>query len=283
VVFLAFIEMLKYLILGIVQGITEVLPISSSGHVEIAKYLLNVNFVDSIIFLIIVNTGSLVAFLLIYHKRIWRIIIGFFVYIFNKSKRMDTKDNFVYGLKLIIATIPAALLGFFAEEYIENFMLQHALLLVSIGLLFTSSVLFFVTRLEPFTSNRQKLSWVDIILMGFAQSFALVPGISRAGMTSATGLKRGASVHATLDFSFIMYIPVSIGSIILLFLKIMNGETTSFNFGDTHLYILAFFGALFATLIAYKFIYNIFKSGKIKFFSYYCFGASFFALILYIL
>ncbi|MFP4478403.1 MAG: undecaprenyl-diphosphate phosphatase [Candidatus Izemoplasmatales bacterium] len=275
--------MLKYLILGIVQGITEVLPISSSGHVEIAKYLLDVNFVDSIIFLIIVNTGSLVTFLLIYRKRLWRIIVDFIVYIFDKTKRNEARDNYIYGLKIIIATIPAALIGFFVSDSIDEFMVQHALLLVSIGLLFTSSVLYYVTRLEPFTSNRQRLTYTDIILMGFAQSVALIPGISRAGMTSATALKRGASVHATLDFSFIMYIPVSIGSVILLVLKIMSSETTSFELADMHLYILAFFGALFATYVAYKLIYNIFRSGKIKYFSYYCFGASFFALILYIL
>jgi len=283
VVLLAFIEMLKYLILGIVQGITEVLPISSSGHVEIAKYLLSVDFVDSIIFLIIVNTGSLVTFLLIYRKRIWRIVIDFFLYIFNKAKRKEARENYIYGLKIIIATIPAAFIGFFIGDTIDEFMVEHALLLVSIGLLFTASVLYFVTRLEPFTSNRQKLTWTDIILMGFAQSIALVPGISRAGMTSATALKRGASVHSTLDFSFIMYIPVSVGSIILLVMDIIQGETTSFKFGDMHLYILAFFGALVATYIAYKLIYNIFRSGKIKYFSFYCLGASLFALILYIL
>ncbi|QWC00109.1 UDP pyrophosphate phosphatase [Mycoplasmatota bacterium] len=280
---MAIIEALKYLILGIVQGVTEVLPISSSGHVEITKHILSVDFVDSIIFLIIVNTGSLFTFLLIYYKKILRIVVDFFVYIFNKDKRESSKKNFIYALKIVLATIPAGLIGLILNDQIEDMMLNHALLIVSIGLLLTSTVLFLVTREEPFNSKRNHLSWLDVGLMGLAQSVALIPGVSRSGMTSSTALKRGASINATLDFSFIMYIPVSFGSLILLVVKVLNGESTSFDLGHTHYYLLAFFGALIATYIAYKLIFNIFRSGKLKYFSYYCLGASLFALVLYVL
>ena len=264
-VYLGFVEALKYLILGIVQGVTEVLPISSSGHVEIAKYLLSIDFVNNILFLIIVNTGSLVTFIFIYRKRLLRLFTSFFVYIFNKAKRLEAKEDFIYVLKIIVAIIPAGIVG------------------ILIGLLLTATVLYCITRSEPFNSKKYKLTWTDIILMGFAQSVALIPGVSRSGMTSSTALKRGSNVDAALDFSFIMYIPVSIGSILLMLIDIVRGEKVAFENNQVSLYLLAFLGAMVATYIAYKLIYSIFKSGKIKYFSYYCFGASAFALLLYIL
>ena len=282
-VYLGFVEALKYLILGIVQGVTEVLPISSSGHVEIAKYLLSIDFVNNILFLIIVNTGSLVTFIFIYRKRLLRLFTSFFVYIFNKAKRLEAKEDFIYVLKIIVAIIPAGIVGILFEEQINHILNIHALLLVGIGLLLTATVLYCITRSEPFNSKKYKLTWTDIILMGFAQSVALIPGVSRSGMTSSTALKRGSNVDAALDFSFIMYIPVSIGSILLMLIDIVRGEKVAFVNNQVSLYLLAFFGAMVATFIAYKLIYSIFKSGKINYFSYYCFGASAFALLLYIL
>lgn len=280
---LAFIEALKYLFLGIVQGVTEVLPISSSGHVEISRYILKIDFADNILFLIIVNTGSLFTFIFLYRERLLRLITSFFVYIFNKAKRDSVKSDFVYILKIIVAIIPAGLVGLILEDTINDILSTHGLLLVGIGLLLTATVLYYITREEPFDSKRKNLSWTDIVLMGLAQSVALIPGVSRSGMTSSAALKRGNSVESALDFSFIIYIPVSIGSILLMFIDIFRGEKVVYENNQIFLYLLAFLGAMIATYIAYKLIFNIFKSGKIKYFSYYCFGASAFAILLYIL
>ncbi|MFO7968652.1 MAG: undecaprenyl-diphosphate phosphatase [Bacillota bacterium] len=276
-------ESIKYLILGIVQGLTEVLPISSSGHVEIFKYLLKVDIYESITFLIIVNTGSLVTFVFIYSKKIGQLIKGFCIYIFNKDNRDKYKAEFIYTLKIIIATIPAGVVGLLFEEKIDAFMLDYALLVVGIGLLLTATVLYYVTSLEPFKKGKTQISWYDSIFIGLAQSVALIPGVSRSGMTSSTALKRGNSISSALDFAFIMYIPISFASIILMVYKILAKETTSFELSNIHNYFFAFLGAMIATYFAYKLIFNIFRSGKLRYFSYYCFGASLFALILFVL
>ncbi|MCF7924737.1 MAG: UDP pyrophosphate phosphatase [Candidatus Izimaplasma sp.] len=277
------IESIKYLILGIVQGITEVLPISSSGHVEIVKYLLKVEVYESIIFLIIVNTGSLLTFVIIYFNKLVALFKGFFIYIFNKEKRETYKSEFIYMLKILVATIPAGIVGLLFEEKIDAFMVDYGLLLVAIGLLLTATVLFYITEKEPFKSGKSHLSWFDTIFIGLAQSVALIPGVSRSGMTSTAAIKRGANINTALDFAFIIYIPISFASIILMVYKIITKNTTSFELGNTHNYFFAFIGAMIATYIAYRLIFNIFKSGKLRYFSYYCFGASFFALILFII
>jgi len=273
---------IKYLLLGIIQGITEVLPISSSGHVEIFKRIMSVDFTDSIIFLILVNTGSLITFIIIYWKILLRLIKGFLVYIFKKSLRKTYEEEFFFMSKILIATIPAGLIGFLFEDTINRALLTHGLLLVSIGLLLTATVLFYITRFEPFRTKKDQIGWLDALLMGIGQSIALLPGVSRSGMTSSTALRRGRSIDTALNFSFIMYIPVSLGSTLLMFYDIIEGEATSFQSNDMFFYVLAFLGAMVATYIAYKLIFNIFRSGQLKYFSYYCFGASVFALLLYI-
>lgn len=284
VVVLTFIRIIKYFILGIIQGVTEVLPISSSGHVEIAKNLMAIDFCDGIIFLIIVNTGSLLVFLMIYFKRLVHLTKSFFLFIFKKEKREDNRENFIYLMKIILATIPAGLIGLLLEKTIDNFMVDYALLMVGIGLLLTATVLFYITRFEPFTSKNNHISWKDAALIGLAQSVALIPGVSRSGMTTSTAIKRGTSIDSALDFSFIMYIPISLASLTLLVVKLMNGQTSIMSEGNStiFLYIFAFVGAFVATYIAYKLIFSIFRSGKLKYFSYYCFAASLLAIILFI-
>jgi undecaprenyl-diphosphatase len=279
---MSFIEILRYIILGIVQGISEVLPISSSGHVEISKVLLDVDLKDSLMFLIIVNTGSLVTFLVLYFKVLLRIIKGFFVYIFKKELREKYKPDFIFALKIVVASIPAAIVGLLFNDIINQVLSTHAMLLVGVGLLLTATVLFCIIKKEPFDSKDNDLSWLDVSLMGLAQSVALIPGVSRSGMTSSTALRRGKSIHTALDFSFIMYIPVSIGSTLLMVIDFIKEDYIIYS-NQIILYILSFFAALVATYIAYKLIFSIFKSGKLKYFSYYCFGASAFALLIYIL
>jgi len=268
--------------LGIVQGFTEVLPISSSGHVEIVKTLIDIECVDNVLFLIIVNTGSLITFIFIYRKRLIDIIVSFFMYIFIPARRTEHRKGFIYTLKILVATIPAVIVGFLFEDMIDSILDSHGLLLVGIGLLLTATVLFYITSREPFNSKDHDVNWTDSLLIGIAQSVALIPGVSRSGMTSSAALRRGRSIQTALDFSFIMYIPVSIGSIMLMIIQLISGEETLGNDIPTLMFIIAFMGAMVATYIAYRLIFNIFKSGKLRYFSYYCFGASAFALLLYI-
>ncbi|MFW5793920.1 MAG: undecaprenyl-diphosphate phosphatase [Bacillota bacterium] len=276
-------ESIKYFLLGVIQGITEVLPISSSGHVEIFKYLLKVDMLESIIFLILVNTGSLVTFVFIYYKKLGQLIKGFFIYVFSKDNRIKYKAEFIYFLKIIVASIPAGIVGLLFGDAIDAFMIDYALLVVGVGLLLTATILYYITSEEPFKKGKTKITWYDSLFIGLAQSVALFPGVSRSGITSSTALKRGNSIDSALDFVFIIYIPISFASILLMVYKIIAKKTTSFEIGNIHNYFFAFIGAMVATYFAYKLIFNIFKSGKLRYFSYYCFGASLFALILFII
>lgn len=280
---MSFIEAIKYLVLGVIQGVTEVLPISSSGHVEITKYLLSVDFSHNLIFLIFVNTGSLLTFILIYYKKIWRLLKGFFVYIFSKKHRETHKSEFIMTMKLIIASVPAAIVGILFNDSINHLLTNYGLIIVAIGLLITATTLYYITSFEPFSRGKGHIKWWDTLFMGIAQALALIPGVSRSGMTSSAALRRGVSVDAALDFSFLMYIPVSFGSTLLVVFGMIDGGKTGFVSSDLVYYVLAFGGAVLATYAAYKLIFSIFKSGKLRNFSYYCLAISALALVLYVM
>ncbi len=276
------IEAIKYLILGIIQGITEVLPISSSGHVEIAKTLFQMDVDEGLLFLILVNTGSLIAFFVVFFRDIINIIDDVFTYIFSKNEREESKDGFTTFIKLVIASIPAAIVGLLFNDKIDALMLKYNVLLSGIGLLITATLLL-ITSQGKIKRGYTLISYTDAILLGLAQAVALVPGISRSGSTTSTALKRGVGVDSALRFSFLMYIPVSVGSMLLYVLKIAD-EGMGLPSNEYLIYYgLAFVGAMIATYIAFKFIFNIFKSGKLKYFSYYCFAAGIFSIVLYLI
>jgi undecaprenyl-diphosphatase len=265
------IEAIKYFFLGIVQGITEVLPVSSSGHTEIVKALFNMNFGTQkpTLFLILLNTGSLVTFIIIYFKRLVRLIVDFVIYIFKKDRRTETKANFIYFSKILVGTIPAGIVGILFRKTLDNWLSEYGLLLVGIGLLFTSTVLIAVSQ-RPFHNKSYEFSWTDTILIGVAQSVAIVPGVSRSGMTTSMALHRDAGVDSALNFSFLLYIPVSIASLLLLIYEGFKnglGVPGSSYYGY---YLLAFIGAVIFTYVAYRLIFSIFRSGKLKYFGYYC-------------
>ena len=276
------IEAIKYLLLGIIQGVTEVLPVSSSGHVEIAKALFKMDIDEGLLFLILVNTGSLIAFIIVFFQDILNIFEDVITYLFKPSQREDSKQGFTTLIKLVIASIPAAVVGILFNDKIDELMLKYNVLLSGVGLLFTATILL-ITSQGKIKRGYTHISYIDAILLGIAQGVALIPGISRSGSTTSTALKRGIGIDSALRFSFLMYIPVSVGSMLLYILKISD-EGIGLPSNDYIVYYgLAFIGAIIATYIAFKFIFNIFKSGKLKYFSYYCFGLGIFSIVLYII
>jgi len=275
------IEFLKHIFLGIVQGITEVLPISSSGHVELVKALIGLESDDNIIFLILLNTGSLATFIIIYFKRLLELSKSFFVYIFKKSKRKDNYVNLIYLLKVLIACIPAGIFGLFFKQIFEESLANYAILVSGIGLLITATVIYYVSA-DNFSEAETNISWTDTLFIGLAQAFAIVPGISRSGMTTSTALKRGNGISSALNFSFLMYIFISIATTGLLVVELIQ-EGSSISGVQYTYYLFAFLAAMIATYIAYKLIFNIFKSGKLRYFSYYCFAVGLLAILLFII
>lgn len=283
-------EAIKYLLLGLIQGITEVLPVSSSGHVEIAQIFFKLKVDEGLLFLILVNTGSLVTFLIIYCKKIGELIRDFFVYIFKPSLREERYNNFIFAVRIVVACIPAAVVGLLFDDVIESILITYGTLFVGVGLLLTGTMLYFI-RDTRILKGKTMINWADTLLIGLAQSVAVFPGVSRSGMTSATSIKRGMGIDSALNFSFLLYIPLSFGSVILMVYKAISkmdteGLTLVQSLGIVNsnyylYYFLAFAGAMVATYFAYRLIFNIFKSGKLKYFSYYCFAIGFSAIIYY--
>lgn len=276
------IEAIKYFVLGLIQGVAEVLPISSSGHVVIAKALFNLEEDNTLLFLILINSGSFVTLFIVYAKKIWEIICGFFSYIFKKETREKNIYAFRFAWFIVIASIPAGIIGIFFQDQIDYLTTVYSTLLAGVGLLLTGTVLVLISR-DHFKQGKTHLILMDAVLIGLAQGVALLPGVSRSGMTSSTGLARGIGVDSALDFSFLLYIPASLGSILLLLYKVAkNGMSIA----DPHVYLyysLSFIAAMGATYVAYRLIFNIFRTGKIKYFGYYCLVVGMFSVILYVM
>jgi undecaprenyl-diphosphatase len=277
------IETIKYIFLGLIQGLTEVIPVSSSGHVKMAQQLLNITIDEGLLFLILVNTGSLIALLYHFRTLIIRIVGNFFKYIFVKDSREFSKEDFEYLMKIVVASIPAAVIGFLFSDTIEQIYIQYGLVLVGTGLLVTATVLF-VARDYSSMNGRQTISMKDAFTIGFFQLFALIPGLSRNAVTTSTGLFRKMSMETSLVFSLLLSIPLSIGSLLNYILKIfIQGEAADLGFDVSNIaqyvyYFFAFIASIFATLIALKFIFIFFRRGKLIYFSLYLFAVGLIAL-----
>lgn len=274
-------EFLKFVFLGLVQGITEVLPVSSSGHVQLLKSLIDLEMEDNVVFLILLNTGSLATFVIIYFKRLWLLVKAFAIYIFKPSKRQENKENAMQLMKILVASIPAGVAGLFIKPIIEKNLAEYAILISGLGLLFTATVIYAVSTLN-FRQGVTKITWVDSILMGIAQAVAIVPGISRSGMTTSMALKRDNGINTALDFSFLMYIFISFAATSLLIKDLFMTEVVISSVQYVY-FAFSFLSAMGATFIAYKIIFNIFRSGKLRYFSYYCFAVGMLAVILYVI
>jgi len=279
---MSILEAIKYLILGLVQGVTEVLPISSSGHVELIKEMIGIDASEGLLFLVLVNTGSLVTLMFVFRKQIVAIIKDFVLFIFAKKTRDKTRPNFLFGVKLIIASIPAAIVGIFFQDIFDNMLLEYGTLISGVGLLFTGTVLIFINY-NRFRNGYTDLNFVDCILMGVAQAVALFPGISRSGMTTGTGIKRGVGVRTALEFSFMMYIPASIGALLL---QVIEGVKDGFSVPSVfhyNYYLIAFVGAVVATFVAFKLVFHIFQRGRLNYFGFYCLAIGALSIALFII
>lgn len=204
-----FFELIKYIILGIIQGITEIFPVSSSGHLVLFSTL----FMDGVkldesltLFLMITNMGSFLALLIYYFNDVKTLISDSFKFIFNKTHRTDhmVKENFNYALKLMIAIIPIGIAGFLIKDYLPTNLLS-----VGISLCITGILLFliFMLRNKSFSEN---ITWKNASLVGVFQMFAVFPGISRSGITLVGGLSQKINIQKVMRFSFLSYLLVSV-------------------------------------------------------------------------
>lgn len=270
------VETIKYIFLGLIQGITEVVPVSSSGHVAIAQLIFQIQTDEGLLFLILVNTGSLIAILYHFRKMIGRIISHFFAY-FSTSKRTElVQEDFCYVWKIIVASIPAAFVGFLFSNQISGLYQDYGLFVVGIGMLITATILFVVKDYAK-VNGRQTISFKDAIGIGLIQMFGLVPGLSRNGITTSTGLFRKMSMETSLNFSLLLSIPISIGSLLkYAYILIQDPSGNQLGFDPTNgyhylFYFMAFVASIIATRYALKFLYKYFRRGRLVYFSIYLF------------
>jgi len=278
-------ELIKYILLGIIQGVTEVLPVSSSGHVVFVQQFFAFNIDSSTFFLIILNSGSMLAIFYFLRKDIVTMTVDFNRYIFKKNRDIQVKKNYCYVRNVIIGIIPMVLFGYFFNLLITPFYEAEPLIMIGVGSLATATILYFVRNITNSNINKE-ISGKDSFFIGVVQVVSILPGLSRLGVTTAAGLHRKLSMDSALRFTFIMFIPISIGSI---FQQIITDEfnleqiVTSFDFTNVFHYIYyltAFSVSVFATYYALKWVFIWFRRGKLGFFYTYNFIFGFAAIII---
>lgn len=258
----------KYMILGVVQGVTEPIPISSSGHVVIFRDLFGI-VAEGLSFEILVNFGSLIAVIVIYRNDIIRLLHNSLLYLIKKEA--GARKDFQFVLFLVIATIPTGILGLIFKDIIS----EINIIIVGITLLITGLALWIIRNLRG-SKKDGDLTVKDAIIVGLAQSVALIPGISRSGATIVAAMLLGMKQETALRFSFLLYIPVSLGVTVLSVSDIVNDP----NFDTLMIpYAIAFMASIIASFFALKWFINVMRRGNLKYFAYYCFIVGFLVII----
>ena len=267
-------NIIKYIILGIIQGITEPLPISSSGHIFILKNIFNTNIFSDLNFEIFVNFASFIAILIIFWKDIVTIVKGFFTYLFKKEKKYF--KEFKYALMIIIGTIPVCLVGVLFKDTIENTLTKTWI--VGIMFIITAILLYLVKNING-NKDDYDITYKDALIIGLFQAVALFPGLSRSGMVLVGCLLCKLNRESSLKYTFMLYFPVSIATMLLGVKDIIEVGIT------TKLLINYFIGMIFAfifTFLTYKILSECVKKGKLWKFSIYLIILGIFVLIYFL-
>ena len=259
------IDLLKFLFLGFVQGITEPIPVSSSGHLLVFQSLIKgLDGIDYGLLATLTNFGSLCAILIIFRDKIISLFKGFFGYLKNHDKKYY--DDYKYCWYVVVATIPAGLVGIIVEKLGIFDFLEENVRFVGLTLIITAAFLYFIKDFKGMKDSKQ-ITLKDSIIIGLFQMVALLPGISRSGSTIVGGMLRSLKRDVAFDFSFILYIPISLATMVLgvkdLFEASLSGVQVFY-------YLVATVMAFIFTYIGTKWFRNIVKNGKLIYFVVYC-------------
>lgn len=268
-------EWFEAILLGLIQGLTEFLPVSSSGHLEIGKVLLGVETTDDLLFTTMVHAATVLSTIVVFHKQIWDILKGFFCGIkdvrFSEGK-LICNDQTDYLLKMVVSMIPVFVVGVFFKDEVES--LFGSITVVGFALIATAMLLFFSDyasrpgRKSIFPQNeyRNGISYWQAFAVGIGQAFAVLPGLSRSGTTISTGLICGVRRDVMAQFSFLMVLVPILGE---TFLEIVGGEFGASSVGSTAL-ILGFLSAFISGLFACKVMIALVKKACLSWFALYC-------------
>lgn len=257
-------ELIRYIILGLIQGLTEPIPVSSSGHVLIVKNLLGSIDIDFGILSIITNFGSLIAIVIIFWKDIINLVKSFFKYLGSKEEKYY--NDYKYCWLIVIGCIPAGIMGLVVTKLGLFDFLEENTKFVGITLLVTALFLYLIKDIKG-KKKKSDLSYKDAIVVGLFQVIALIPGISRSGATIVGGMKQKFTRDTAFDYSFMLYIPISLATMVLGIKDLIelnpNIETLIY-------YLVAMVIAGIVTFFSTKWFRNIVRNGRLIYFVYYC-------------
>lgn len=250
-------SIIEAIVLGIVQGLTEFLPVSSSGHLQIAKALLGVEIEENLIFDVTLHAATVLSTIVILWPEVKRLVVGVFSRHFNQEQ--------AYVLKLILSMIPIGIVGFAFKDQL-NAMLDSPYILAIVGgmLLLTAVLLSFAYYARP--RQKETISYRDAFIIGLSQAVAAMPGLSRSGTTIATGILLGNKKSAVAQFSFLMVLAPILGE---MFLEIISGEMVFGSIGTLPL-VCGFISSFVVGCLACKFMIGIVNRGKLVWFAIYC-------------
>lgn len=255
------------LILGLVQGLTEFLPVSSSGHLTIAKYLFGLETAD-LSFEIAVHAATVLATIVVFRKEILDLLKGLFKFKYNDETR--------YVCMILVSMIPVFVVGMFFKDYVEA-LFGEGLLVVGLALLVTAALLFFSEiKKNSERSATGEMTYRSAFVMGLAQAVAVIPGLSRSGSTIAAGLMCGVGKDKVSKFSFLMVIVPILGE---AFLDLVGGDAAAGSVGGLQLAV-GFAAAFLSGLFACKVMIALVKKAKLKWFALYCAVAAIACLIM---
>ena len=247
---------LDALLLGIIQGLTEFLPVSSSGHLELGKAILGDTSVpeESLMFTVVVHFATALSTIVVFRKDIWEILRGLLSFKWNEEAQ--------FSAKIILSMIPAVIVGLFFEEQLEA-LFGGNILLVGCMLIVTAVLLWMADKAKD---TQKKVSFPNAFVIGVSQAIAMIPGISRSGATISTSVLLGNDKSKAARFSFLMVIPLIVGKIAK---DILGGDLTTGG-GNISVLIIGFLAAFIAGLVACTWMIKLVKKSKLSWFAIYC-------------
>jgi len=263
-------DLLEAILLGLVQGITEWLPVSSSGHLVFFEEMLGIDQEEHVLFNLILHAATLIS-VSVFLRRDLKKILGAFL-VSREKRNAETSRYRRLGWFAIIATVPAAATGLIANDHIEVVMSP---ITAAVALLITGFLLWFA-EMPKLRKERTDLNLKDAVIMGCFQAFAIIPGISRSGSTISSGAYRGLARELLAIFSFLMFIPLILASIVYGFFVL---ESSAIDWGIT---LVAAFVAAVSGFLALTWLFDIIKKHRLRLFSVYCWAVGSVAIILLI-
>jgi len=257
-------DIIEAIILGIIQGLTEFLPVSSSGHLELTKAILGDTSVpeESLTFTVVLHFATALSTLVIFRKEVAQIFKGLFQFKWN--------DEFKFSVKIILSMIPAVVVGLLFEEELESFF-GGKILLVGVMLLVTALLLLLADKAK---NTDKEVTFSNSVIIGISQAIAMLPGISRSGATISTSVLLGIDRTSAARFSFLMVVPLIFGKIG----KDLLGGDISFQSSEIIPISAGFIAAFVAGLLACKWMIALVKNSKLSYFSLYCAIVGFIAI-----